>query len=290
MRERGDLLGAGMADLVSPRTGICYRACSRMLEGLWRYRSFIASMVRREFQARYLGSALGALWSVLNPLAMIFIYTVIFGQVMRARLPGVEGGISYGVFLCAGLLPWTMFTETLQRCTNVFVDQGNLIKKVSFPRAALPVIVLVSSVLNFSIIFGLLLLVLFLLGHLPGLSLVGFLPLLALQQIIAIGLGISLGVVNVFFRDVGHMVGILVQFWFWFTPIIYPMSILGERARFLVGLNPMAAIVDGYQGILLHGQWPSWGRYLPHLLLALCVLALGRAVFRRLAGEMPDYL
>ncbi len=261
-----------------------------MLDGLWRYRSFIASMVRREFQARYLGSALGALWSVLNPLAMIFIYTVIFGQVMRARLPGVEDGTSYGIFLCAGLLPWNMFVETLQRCTSVFVDQGNLLKKMTFPRAALPIIVAASSLVNFMIIFGLLLLVMVLLGRFPGWPLLGLIPLLVLQQTIAVGFGVALGVLNVFFRDAGHVVGILLQFWFWFTPIIYPLSILSDRLQLLVSLNPMTAIVDAYQGILLYDRSPNWLAILPHAALALLALAIGRAVFRRLAGEMTDYL
>lgn len=261
-----------------------------MLEGLWRYRSFIASMVRREFQARYLGSVLGTLWSVLNPLAMIFIYTVIFGQVMRNRLPGVDDGTSYGIFLCAGLLPWTMFVETLQRCTSVFVDQGNLLKKMTFPRASLPIIVLASSLVNFAIIFTLLLVVTIALGRFPGEALLAFLPLLVVQQTIAVGFGVALGVLNVFFRDVGQLVGILLQFWFWFTPIVYPLSILGDRARLLVSLNPMTALVDGYQGVLLHGRWPDLLSYLPHVVLACLALAAGRMVFRRLAGEMTDFL
>lgn len=261
-----------------------------MLEGLWRYRSFITSMVRREFQARYLGSALGTVWSVLNPLAMIFIYTVIFGQVMRARLPGVEDGTSYGIFLCAGLLPWNMFVETLQRCTSVFVDQGNLLKKMTFPRASLPLIVLASSLVNFVIIFGLLLTVMVLLGRFPGWLLVSLVPLLVLQQAIAVGFGVALGVVNVFFRDAGHVVGILLQFWFWFTPIIYPLSILDERLQMLVSLNPMTAFVAAYQGILLYDVAPHWLAFVPHVLLALAALAIGRAVFRRLAGDMTDFL
>lgn len=261
-----------------------------MLEGLWRYRSFVASMVRREFQARYMGSALGTVWSVLNPLAMIFIYTVIFGQVMRAKLPGVDDGTSYGIFLCAGLLPWNLFVETLQRCTSVFVDQGNLLKKMAFPRTSLPLIVLLSALVNFAIIFALLLVVLLVLGRFPGWSLLGFLPLLAVQQAIAIGFGVALGVFNVFFRDAGHVVGILLQFWFWFTPIVYPLAIVGDRLQLLLALNPMTALVAGYQGILLRGEGPSWLFLLPHLVLAITALVIGRRVFRRLSGEMTDAL
>ena len=261
-----------------------------MLAGLWRYRSFILSMVRREFEARYLGSVLGSVWAILNPLAMIFIYTVIFGQVMRNRLPGVDDGTSYGVFLCAGVLTWNMFAEILQRSITVFVEQGNLLKKMTFPRATLPAIVVLSASLNFAIVMGLLLLVLLLLGRFPGWSVLGFLPLLAVQQSVAVGFGIGLGVLNVFFRDVSHVVAILLQFWFWFTPIIYPLSILSDRLRPLLRLNPMTDLVTGYQGILLHGEAPAWLAFLPHLGLAVVALLAGRAVFRRLAAEMTDYL
>jgi lipopolysaccharide transport system permease protein len=261
-----------------------------MLDALWRYRSFIESMVRREFQARYTGSALGVSWSVLQPLAMIFIYTVVFGQVMRNRVPGTDDSASYGFFLCAGLLPWTMFTETLQRCTSVFVEQGNLLKKTTFPRAALPIIVGVSALVNFAIIFGLLLVVMALFGRLPGSEIFALVPLLLIQQAIAIGFGIALGVFNVFFRDVGHAVGILLQFWFWFTPIVYPLSILGPTARSVIALNPMTNIVDGYQGLLVFGRTPDALALLPQLVLAVFALLVGRAVFRRLAGEMADFL
>jgi lipopolysaccharide transport system permease protein len=261
-----------------------------MLDALWRYRSFIESMVRREFQARYTGSALGVSWSVLQPLAMIFIYTVVFGQVMRNRLPGTDDSASYGFFLCAGLLPWTMFTETLQRCTSVFVEQGNLLKKTTFPRAALPIIVGTSALVNFAIIFALLLVVMAVFGRLPGFEILALVPLLLIQQAIAIGFGVALGVFNVFFRDIGHAVGILLQFWFWFTPIVYPLSILGPTARSLIALNPMTNIVDGYQGLLVFGRAPDPLGLLPQVLLAVAALVVGRAVFRRLAGEMADFL
>ncbi len=261
-----------------------------MLAGLWRYRSFILGMARREFQARYLGSALGSLWAILNPLTMILIYTVVFGQVMRHRLAGVDDSLAYGVFLCAGLLTWGMFTEILQRCVGVFVEQGNLLKKMSFPRASLPAIVVLSAAVNFAIVFAILLLFLVLTGRFPGWAVLGFVPLLAVQQALALGLGVALGVVNVFFRDVGHVVAIAVQLWFWLTPIVYPSQVLGERARALLAWNPMTGIAVAYQEILLHGSWPHWSDYLPQLAAALGALALARLAFRRLSGEMPDYL
>jgi len=261
-----------------------------MLRNLWRYRSFVLGMASREFRARYLGSALGSVWAVIHPLTLVFIYTVIFGHLMRSRLPGVDDAVGYGIFLCAGIFTWSAFTEILQRSVAVFLENGNLLKKMSFPRATLPAIVLLSALVNFAIVFGILLLILLVMGRFPGWAVLGLLPLLLLQQSLALGLGIALGVVNVFFRDVAHLLSIVLQLWFWFTPIVYPVSILGERVQALVHLNPMTDIVAGYQGILLHGTWPAWHAYLPQLVLAAGALLLGRALFRRLSGELADQL
>lgn len=261
-----------------------------MLVGLWRYRSFVLGMARREFQARYLGSALGSAWALASPLAMIFIYTVVFGQVMKQRLHGVDDAFAYGIFLCAGVLTWNLFAETLQRCAGIFVEQGNLLKKMRFPRATLPAIVLVGATVNFMIVLGLLLFVLLATGRFPGWSILGFVPLLVLQQGFALGAGVTLGVVNVFFRDVTHAIAVLLQFWFWFTPIVYPLDLLGEPARSLIGLNPMTALARGYQEILVYGRAPEWTELLPQLLLAAAALCLARHTFRRLAGEMADHL
>jgi homopolymeric O-antigen transport system permease protein len=261
-----------------------------MLAGLWRYRSFVLGMARREFEARYRGSALGTVWAIASPLAMIFIYTVVFGHMMRARLSGVDDPLAYGIFLCAGVLTWNMFAEILQRCVNVFVDQGNLLKKMSFPRATLPAIVVVSGIVNFAIVLGILLVVLVLVGRFPGWPLVAFVPLLALHLSFALGAGVALGVVNVFFRDVAHALAVTLQFWFWFTPIVYPLDLVGEPVRSVIALNPLTGLTLGYQAILVHGQWPVWSALVSPLAVSLFTLWLARYTFRTLAGEMADHL
>ncbi len=261
-----------------------------MLRNLWRYRSFVLGMASREFRARYLGSVLGSVWAVIHPLTLVLIYTLIFGHLMRSRVPGVEDAVGYGVFLCAGIFTWSTFTEIVQRSVSVFVENGNLLKKVSFPRASLPAIVVVSALINFAIVFAVLLGVLLVLGRFPGWAVLGVVPLLVVQQALAVGLGTTLGVVNVFFRDAAHLLAIGLQLWFWFTPIVYPLTILGERMRALVAWNPMTQLVVGYQQILLHGRWPEWSAYLPQAVLAVAALLLARATFRRLSGELADHL
>src|SRR5581483_134103 len=220
----------------------------------------------------------------------VFIYTVVFGQVMRSRVPGVDDAIGYGLFLCAGLFTWATFTEVLQRCVTVFVEQANLLKKMSFPRASLPAIVVLSASIHFAIVFVILVTLLIATRRFPGWAVLGFVPLLAVQQSLALGLGIALGVMNVFFRDVAHLLAIGLQFWFWLTPIVYPAQVLGERARALIALNPMTEIAVGYQEIVLHGRWPDWKGCAPQLVLALAALAFGRIMFRRFSGEMTDHL
>ena len=261
-----------------------------LLRGLYAYRGFILGNVKREFQSKYRTSTLGAAWSVINPLAMIVVYTVVFSQVMRTRLPGVESAFAYSVFLCAGVLTWGLFAEITGRTQNVFLEHANLLKKISFPRISLPVIVVLNAGLNFSIVFGLFTIFLILSGNFPGWVFFAIFPILALQILFSIGLGMVLGVLNVFFRDVGQFFNIALQFWFWLTPIVYPVTILPERFRPLMSYNPMARLVEAYQTILVAGQWPNWYALWPVAVLSLLLCILGFRLFRKHAGEMVDEL
>lgn len=261
-----------------------------ILKSVWTYRGFILGSVKREFQSKYRNSILGAAWMVLNPLAMILVYTVIFSQVMHARLPGADSHFAYGIYLCAGTLTWGLFAEITSRGQSVFLEHANLIKKLSFPRICLPLIVVLNAGLNFAIIFGLFIGFLILSGNFPGWVFFGIVPVLMVQIIFAIGLGIILGVLNVFFRDVGQFFGIFLQFWFWFTPIVYPVSILPEKIRTLLVWNPMASIIIAYQSILVNGQWPQWQTLLPVALISIALCIFGMQLFRRRAGEMVDEL
>ncbi|KAF1066227.1 MAG: Teichoic acid translocation permease protein TagG [Pseudomonas citronellolis] len=261
-----------------------------LARSVWAYRGFIAGSVKREFQSRYRNSLLGGIWTVLNPLAMIVVYTVIFSQVMRARLPGVDDGLAYSVFLCAGLLTWGMFSEITGRSLGMFLENANLLKKLSFPRICLPLIVLLNGCVNFAIILALFLGFLLITGRLPGPALLALPVLIVLQLLFTMGLGMVLGILNVFFRDVGQFFGIALQFWFWLTPIVYPMSILPERIQRLVALNPMAPLMHAYQELFLRGAWPDWSSLTPLLLLGVLFCVAGLSLFRARSGEMVDEL
>jgi len=261
-----------------------------MAQALWAYRGFILGSVKREFQEKYRNSLLGAAWLVINPLAMIIVYTVIFSQVMKARLEGVDSTFAFSIYLCAGVLTWGFFADIVGRAQNVFLGHANLLKKLSFPRLCLPVIVVVNAGINFAIIFGLFSAFLLITGNFPGWAYLALIPLLVIQVAFAIGLGITLGVLNVFFRDVGQLFGVVLQFWFWFTPIIYPVTILPESVRSLMAFNPMADLMTAYQTILVKGQWPEWQSLWLVTLLAALLCGLGIRLFRKHVGEMVDEL
>ena len=261
-----------------------------MIRALWAYRGFILGSVKREFQIKYRNSLLGAAWNIINPLSMIVVYTVIFSEIMKARLPGIASNYAFSIYLCAGVLTWGLFAEITNRATGMFVDNANLLKKLSFPRLCLPVVVVCNGLLNFAIVFGLFLTFLLLTGQLPGLTLLALLPLLLLQVAFAIGLGISLGMLNVFFRDVGQFFSIFLTFWFWLTPIVYPMTILPERVQSLMRWNPMYRLITAYQDVLLYNRWPNWYSLWPVAVLAVLLCIYGLYLFRRRSGEMVDEL
>jgi lipopolysaccharide transport system permease protein len=262
-----------------------------ILKPLWAYRGFIFGSVKREFQFKYRNSMLGVAWTVINPLAMIIIYTVIFSKIMHAKLPGVDSTFAYSIYLCAGLLTWGLFAEIVSRAQNTFIENANLLKKLSFPRICLPVIVVVTALLNFSIVFGLFTLFLLISGNFHGIVFLALLPVLSIMVAFAIGLGICLGVLNVFFRDIGQLFSLIIQFWFWGTPIVYTISILPESVRLLMMMfNPMASLMVAYQDILVTGQWPVWQSLLPVTILAVVMCAFGMRLFRKHAGELVDEL
>jgi lipopolysaccharide transport system permease protein len=260
------------------------------IRALWAYRGFILGNVKREFQTKYRNSLLGATWNIINPLSMIVVYTVIFSQLMKSRLPGVEGTYAFSIYLCTGILIWGLFAEISTRATGMFLEHANLLKKISFPRLCLPVTVVSNALLNFTIVFGLFVLFLVLSGSFPGWVFIALGPLLLLLTALAIAIGLNLGVLNVFFRDVGQFFGIFLSFWFWFTPIVYPANILPEAVQNLMNYNPMARLIKAFQDVVVMGHWPDWYSLWPVAVLTVILSATGLRLFYRNIGEMVDEL
>lgn len=262
-----------------------------MFRSLWQFRGFVLGSVLREFNGRYRGSLFGAFWAVASPLAMILIYTVIFAELMRPTLPGFDRHpFAFSIYLCAGVIAWNLFAEMLVRMNGVFIENANLIKKVSFPRICLPTIVALSALINFGILLAIFLAFLMIVGHWPGWPLLALLPVLLLQMLFTVGLGIALGTLNVFFRDVGQLTGVVLQFWFWLTPIVYTSHSLPESVRTAMYWNPMVPLMAAYQEIFLWQKWPSPVALLPFAILAIVMLLIGAWLFLGRAGEIVDEL
>lgn len=261
-----------------------------MFKALWTYRGFVLGSVKREFQSKYRNSMLGVAWVILNPLAMILVYTVVFSQVMRARLPGVDTTFAYSIYLCAGIFSWGFFSEIVNRSQTMFLDNANLLKKLSFPRICLPIIVVINAALNFSIVFGLFTFFLLITGNFPGIVYLGIFPLLIILVLFGLALGVTLGVLNVFFRDIGQLFSVFLQFWFWLTPIVYPVSAIPHTFQSIIDWNPMTSIIQGFQVILVKERWPDWGALAITLGVAIFLSLVSISLFRKHSGEMVDEL
>ena len=262
-----------------------------MIKSIWQYRQFIYSSVKREFQSRYTGTVLGGSWMIFQPLAMILVYTLVFSNVMHSKLAGMDGNIyAYSIYLCAGALPWNMFNEIVMNIINVFQVNANLLKKVSFPRICLPIISVISSILNFSIGFLIFLFFLLLTGSFPVNSFFAFFVVLIVQLVFSLCISIGLGVMNVFFRDVGQMMGILLQFWFWFTPIVYPVKIIPGTLSWFLNFNPMYHLIKGYQDIFLYDRLPDFLSIATVLFFSIALGIWSLHIYRKHVGEMVDEL
>ncbi len=257
---------------------------------LWRYRAFIGSLVARDFRGRYLRTALGGFWALAQPLVMVLLYLLVFSELMRARLPGSGDALAYGLFLCGGLLPWTFFSEVLIRCQGVFVEHGDLLKKSAFPRSALPVYAALSAALNFGLATGVFLAVAAAAGRWPGRAVAAWLPLALLLGLLGMALGVILGTLHVYLRDVAHATAVALQVGFWLTPIVYPVEALPEAVRPWIARNPLAPLVGAFQQVVLRGDWPAWASLAPLGLAALVSAGAAYLLFRRLGAEMADVL
>jgi len=261
-----------------------------MFRSLWQYRHFVLSSIRNELVSRFARSKLGGLWMIINPLSQVLIYALIFSNVLAAKLPGIDNKYAYAAYLMSGLLAWTLFSEIISGCLNVFIDRGDLLKKMSFPRITLPVIVIGSCLLNNMLLFSATLGVFLVLGQQFNLVMLWLFPLTFIVVMLATGIGLVLVIINVFLRDIGQAFSIVLQIWFWLTPIIYPVSIIPESYRDLLRLNPMYAITTAYQQVLVYGHAPIMGDIVIVSVIALAFILLSLFLFRRASSEMVDML
>jgi lipopolysaccharide transport system permease protein len=261
-----------------------------LLHALWRYRHFIVSAIWNDLRTRFTRSRLGAIWLILQPLAQSAIYALILSRVLAARLPGVSNHYAYVIYLLAGMLSWSLFAEVVMRCLTIFVDNANLMKKIVFPRMCLPLVVSGSALVNNLFLLVATLVIYVLIGHEPTLAWLWLPVLIAITLAFALGLGLVLGVLNVFIRDVGQVMVVVLQLWFWLTPVVYMVNVLPGRASALMHLNPMFQMVTAFQRTLLWGEQPSIKGLAGVATLSVVLLGMALVLFRRSSPDMVDVL
>jgi lipopolysaccharide transport system permease protein len=266
-------------------------AHSRLLHSLrqlLRHRALVQSLVARELKARYRGSTLGLLWSFVNPLLLLSIYTFVFTTVMPgARSAGIE---PFSLFLFCGILPWTWFSSSLLESANSLIAGGNLIRKVLFPAEVLPIVTVFAGLVHFCL--GLPILAAFFVYYRVPVPLadLAWLPLIVLEQLVmTLGFALLLSALTVHFRDLRDLLGNVLTLGFFLTPIIYPLSQAPAWARPLLNLNPFTTLAVSYQEVLVvPGPFTGWPRLLMFGVVSVLVFAAGYFVFDRLRDTLAE--
>jgi lipopolysaccharide transport system permease protein len=263
------------------------------LKGLYKYRVLIQNLVSRELKARYRGTVLGFLWSFFNPFLLMVIYTIVFGFIIGARYPEFDNSPwKYALFLFCGVLPWTWFSSSTLESANVLIVQGNLIKKVLFPVEILPVVVVISNLIHFLLALPIMFIFIPILGKQYTLFLL-FLPLVIFVQFVfSLGFAFLVSSLTVHFRDIKDILTNLLTFWFFASPIIYPLTFEPiQKSKILklwMNLNPISHIMQGYQNSVFFGEMIRWKKLGITFLVSLAFLFVGYYVFDKLRDSFPE--
>jgi lipopolysaccharide transport system permease protein len=250
----------------------------------WKRRRLVGEFLLRDVRVRYKQTMLGVGWTVLQPLLTMVVFTFVFGRL--ARVP--SEGIPYPIFAFCGLLPWQFFARGLMRSGNCLVEERYLLTRVYVPRLILPASAVLSGLVDFGVGFLVLLALLFQYGLRPTPAIFMVAPLLLLAFVTTLGAGLLLSALNVRYRDVGYTLPFFVQLWLFVTPVAYPSSLVPADWRFLYGLNPMAAVVEGFRRALAGSTATSWETIPAPALCAGFLLLLGLACFLRMDRTFAD--
>lgn len=264
-------------------------------EQWWTKFDLLRALVRRDLEARYKGSVLGNLWPLLNQLSQLLIYTYVFSIVLKVKLSlkGLpeDNSVIFGLWLFAGLLPWIAFTGGLVQSASSVISQPNLVKKVVFPLALLPLVPILSTFIESAFGLAALIVLVAVSSHTLN-STLALLPLIWLPQLLlTVGLGYLAAGLTVFLRDIPQTMGVVLNLWFYLTPIVYPASIIPEAFRgWVFWLNPLAAIAEVYRDLILIGEIKHWGEWGIVSVISLIVFGIGFWCYQRLRPAFADVL
>ncbi len=256
----------------------------KIFKDLYNYRELIKTSVKKDIGGKYKHSFLGVLWSFINPLLQIAVYAIIFPLIMRNNIE------NYTVFMVCGLIPWNYFSTTINRSSFVMIENGNIIKKVFFPREILPLSIVASEGINF--IISTIIIIGFVLGSGMGLSPLALLypVLLIIQFIMLLGISLFVSSITVYFRDLQHFLGVLLQLFFYATPIVYATSQIPSEYQWILKLNPMTYLIEGYRDIFYNKSIPDMKMLGIVLLISIMNCVIGYIVFNKLQKKFAEEL
>jgi len=265
--------------VIQPSRGLL----SLKLGELWRHRELLYFLTWRDVKVRYKQAVLGFLWAFIQPFLKMIVFSIIFGGLAKMD----SEGFPYPIFLYAGLLPWQFFASAVNQSGQSIVGGVNLITKVYFPRLIMPVASVGACLVDFAISFGILIGMMFYYHVSPNLSTLMVLPLVLVTILSALGVGILVSALNAAYRDFRYVLPFLVQIWMYLTPVVYPVTLIPERFRWVILLNPMAGVVDAYRSAIL-GKPFEWGNLGISLGIATVMFLIGLAYFRKTERYFAD--
>ena len=251
---------------------------------LYDYREILKTSIKKDIGGKYKNSFLGVLWSFVNPLLQIIVYAIIFPLIMKSNIE------NYVVFMVCGLIPWNYFSTVINRSSFTMIENGNILKKVYFPREILPISVVTSETVTFLI--SSILILLFAFGYGLGLTInVLFYPLVLLvQYVLLLGISLIVSSVTVYFRDLQHFIGVLLQLFFYATPIVYAVDVIPENFRWILNFNPMTYIIEGYRDIFWGQTMPEIGTLFIVLGIGIVLCIIGYLIFNKLQKRFAEEL
>jgi len=256
----------------------------KQLRELYHYREMIYMLVKRELRGRYKGSVLGFFWTFLNPLLQLTVYTMVFSFIMRA---GIE---NYHIFLFVALIPWIFLATSVQGGSTCILGQKSMVSKIYFPRQVLPIAHVTTCFVNMLLCFIVVFIVVALSIGLKGVLLIYLIPIMLIEYLVALGLTFIVSAVTVYFRDMEHILGIVVMAWQFLTPVMYSIDMVPEEMRGVFVLNPMTSVISAYRAVLYYQTMPEAGTMLSALVMGVVSLIVGWFLFERLQRNFAEEL
>lgn len=255
-----------------------------MIDMFTKYHELLSELTKREVKQRYKQSVLGYAWVMLNPFFQMLVMAFVFRFLLRVQ----DLGVPYAIFLYAGLLPWTLFANSLGSSVNALVGNVGLLTKIYFPREIFILSTILAKVIDFflaSTIF----IAMMIWYQIPiTWNVLWFVPIFLIQMLFTYGLSLIVAAFNLFYRDIQYILGLLIMVWMYLTPVIYPTEMFPENYRFIFQLNPMAVFVNAYRQVILAGGAPNFFSLGLGLLVSILLTTIGYVIFKKLEGQFAD--